>query len=112
MTIYVTIMKKIVLCLMAIMVAVALLIAPSAAAIFSPNKVSNFQISSQKSLANGFNPNNPNSFSSFFSPSMVTDYGPPPSPYLNLPPSMGTSVNMQNLFIPGACPGGCCGCCC
>ncbi|HOT02753.1 MAG TPA: hypothetical protein PK069_01065 [Methanolinea sp.] len=105
-------MNKAVLYLMVVILAAALVIAPSATAISNPNKVSNFQISSQKSLLNGFNPNNPSSFSSFFSPSMVIDYGPPPTPNLILPSYIGTSVSSQNLFIPGACPGGCCRCCC
>ena len=105
-------MNRAVLYLMVVMIAAAFVIAPSAAAMFSPNKVSNFQAFSQKSLSNGFNPNSPSSFPLFFSPSIVADYGPPPTPNLILPSYIGTSVSYQNLFIPGACPGGCCGCCC
>jgi len=105
-------MNKAVLYLMVVMIAAALVIAPSAAAMSPPNKVSNSQAFSQKSLSNGFNPNSPSSFPLFFSPSIVDDYGPPPTPNLNLPSYMGTGVSYQNLFIPGACPGGCCGCCC
>jgi hypothetical protein len=47
-----------------------------------------------------------------FTPSMVIDYGPPPTSNPILPSYLGTSVSYQNLFIPGNCPGGCCGCCC
>jgi hypothetical protein len=105
-------MNRTVLYLMVAMIAAALVIAPSAAAIFSPSKVSTFQIPSQKSPLGAMNPGTSSSFSVFFTPSMVADYGPPPTPNLILPSSIGTSVSYQNLFIPGACPGGCCGCCC
>lgn len=105
-------MYKAVLYLMVIMIAAALVIAPSTAAIYSPNKVSNFQISSQKLLSSNFNTNNPSSFSLSLSPAIGTDYGPAPIPNLVLPAYIGTGVSYQNLFIPGACPGGCCGCCC
>lgn len=105
-------MNRTLLYLIVVMIAAALVSAPSAAAIFSPNKVGNFQIPSQKSPQSNLNPSNPSSFSLFFSPMIGTDYGPPPTPNLILPAYLGTSVNSQNLFIPGACPGGCCGCCC
>jgi|GEM_PF-3108026 len=105
-------MNKAVLYLMVVILAAALVIAPSATAISNPNKMSNFQISSQKSLLNGFNPNNPNSFQSYISLATVIDYGPPPTPKLKLPVYLGKGVNYQNLFIPNTCPGGCCGCCC
>ncbi len=105
-------MNRTVLYLMVVMIAAALVIAPSAAAIFSPNKVSTFQIPAQKSPLGVINPGTPSSFSVFFSPAIGMDYGPPPTPNLILPAYIGTSVSYQNLFTPGSCPGGCCGCCC
>lgn len=104
-------MKKNAICVLALLLAAILIVAPAAAGIYSPQKVSPPQFSSQRSFLAGVDINNPASFQSFMATVRGMELTPPPQPKIKLPKYMGETVTYQNLFSSGCAGCNCCGCC-
>ncbi|HNQ29357.1 MAG TPA: hypothetical protein PKM87_04480 [Methanolinea sp.] len=104
-------MKKNAICVLALLLAAILIVAPAAAGIYSPQKVSPPQFSSQRSFLAGVDINNPASFQSFMATVRGMDLSPSSQPNPVLPAYLGTGVTYQNLFSSGCAGCNCCGCC-
>lgn len=103
-------MKKTAIGILAMLLVIALIVIPTAAAINSPFKSP--QVTFSKASVSGMVRFDPAKFEPYIAMLNGMELPPPPEPKLSLPGHLGGSVTYANLFIPGTCPGGCCGCCC